>query len=138
MPLTDTAVRNARSYGKNYSLKGMEGLSLCVGITGGKHWHFRFYWLGRQVRISLGSYPEISLKAARKARDQARTLVAQGIDPRAVRREERLAACAAFENSFTAIFLAWRKFKAIGFKEGRQSTLSQIDRIFAKRAAHGC
>jgi integrase len=132
MPLTDTAVRNAKHYGKNHTLKDMDGLSLFVGAKGGKIWHFRFYWLGRQVRISLGSYPEVSLKNARLARDQARALVAQGIDPRAIRREERLAACEAVENSFAAVFLAWRTFKAVTLQAGRQSTLSQIDRIFAK------
>jgi hypothetical protein len=80
---------------------------LFIDAKGGKSWHTRFYWLGRQVRISLGIYPEISLKNARLARDQARTLVAQGIDPRAIRKEERLAACAAVENSIAAVFLAW-------------------------------
>jgi hypothetical protein len=118
MPLTDTAVRNAKHYGKNYTLKDMDGLCLFIGAKGGKSWHFRFYWLGRQVRISLGSYPEISLKGARLARDQARAFVAQGIDPRAIRREERLAAYAAVENSFAVVFLAWRTFKAVTLQEG--------------------
>lgn len=77
-------------------------------------------------------YPEISLKDARLARDQARALVAKGTDPRAVRREDRFTALAADENSFTAVFLAWRTFKAVTLKLGRQTSLSQIDRIFAK------
>lgn len=62
MPLTDTAVRNARSYGKNYSLKDMEGLSLCVGITGGKH--CIFVSIGWAVRFE--SLWEATQKSASK------------------------------------------------------------------------
>jgi hypothetical protein len=62
MPLTDTAVRAAKNYGKNYSLKDTDGLHLFVSSNGGESWHFRFNWLGKQARISLGMYPEISLK----------------------------------------------------------------------------
>ena len=131
MPLTDTAVRQAKNFGKNYSLKDMDGLHLFVSAKGVKSWHFRFCWLGKQSRISLGMYPAIGLKEARLARDQARSLVAKGIDPRASRREDRLAAMAAEENSFAAVFLAWRTFKAMTLKVGRQTSLSQMDRIFA-------
>jgi len=135
MPLTDTAVRHAKKLGKNYSLRDMDGLHLFVSSKGAKSWHFRFSWLGKPARISLGMYPELSLKDARDARDardNARTLVAKGIDPRAARREDRLTALAADENSFAAVFLTWRTFKAVTLRLGRQTSLSQIDRIFAK------
>jgi len=82
MPLTDTAVRHAKNLGRNYSFKDMDGLHLFVSSTGAKSWHFRFNWLGKPARISLGMYPELSLKDARFARDNARTQVAKGIDPR--------------------------------------------------------
>ncbi|MBN3862179.1 integrase arm-type DNA-binding domain-containing protein [Pseudomonas frederiksbergensis] len=132
MPLTDTAVRHAKNLGRNYSLKDMDGLYLFVSSTGAKSWHFRFTWLGKPARISLGMYPQLSLKDTRFARDNARTQVAKGIDPRAAQRQDRLAALAADENSFAAVFLAWRTFKAVTLKLGRQTSLSQIDRIFAK------
>ncbi|MDG9813547.1 Arm DNA-binding domain-containing protein [Pseudomonas putida] len=70
MPLTDTAVRQAKPTGKNYTLKDTAGLALFVGAKGAKQWHFRFYWLGKQARISLGVYPAVSLKEAREARDK--------------------------------------------------------------------
>ncbi|MCX2920046.1 Arm DNA-binding domain-containing protein [Stenotrophomonas rhizophila] len=82
MPLTDTAVRQAKPTGKNYTLKDTAGLALFVGANGAKQWHFRFYWLGKQARISMGVCPAVRLKEAREARDQARALVAQGVDPR--------------------------------------------------------
>lgn len=132
MALTDTAVRQAKPSGKNYTLKDSGGLALFVGPKGAKQWHFRFYWLGKQARISLGVYPAVSLKEARTARDEARALVAQGVDPRSSRREARLAASASTENSFRSVFTDWRAFRALSLKVGRQSTLSQIDRHFDK------
>ncbi|WP_150643061.1 Arm DNA-binding domain-containing protein [Pseudomonas fluorescens] len=72
MPLTDTTVRHAKNHGKNYSLKDMGGLHLFVSAKGVKSWHFRCYWLGRQIRISLGMYPAIGLEEARRAHDQSR------------------------------------------------------------------
>ena len=132
MALTDTAVRQAKPSGKNYTLKDSGGLALFVGPKGAKQWHFRFYWVGKQARISLGVYPAVSLKEARTARDEARALVAQGVDPRANRREARLAASASTENSFRRVFTDWRAFRALSLKVGRQSTLSQIDRHFEK------
>lgn len=131
MPLTDTAVRQAKNLGKNYSLKDMDGLHLFVSSKGAKSWHFRFTWLGKPARISLGMYPELTLKDARSSRDSARSLVAKGVDPRAARREDRFAALAADENSFAAVFLTWRTFKAVTLSLGRQTSLSQMDRIFA-------
>ncbi|WP_431495164.1 Arm DNA-binding domain-containing protein [Pseudomonas brassicacearum] len=65
------------------------GLALFVNTKGAKCWHFRFSWADKQPRISLGTYPEISLRDARALRDIARALVAKGIDPRVHRQLER-------------------------------------------------
>ncbi len=132
MPLTDTAIRLAKPTGRDYTLKDGDGLALFVGASGAKNWHFRFSWAGKQPRISLGTYPEISLKEARELRDQARALVAKGVAPRIHRRQERKAALLAASNTFEAVFRSWRDFKALSLKDGRQSTLSQVDRIFKK------
>jgi hypothetical protein len=87
-------------------------LALFVTAQGSKSWHFRFCWGGKQPRISLGIYPEISLRDARTRRDEARNLVAKGIDPRVHRRQERAAAAAATANTFEAVFRLWCDFKA--------------------------
>ena len=91
-------------------------------------------WGGKQPRISLGVYPAISLRDARTRRDEARNLVAKGIDPRVHRRRERVAATATTANTFEAVFRLWCDFKAkaLTVKTDRQNTLSQINRIFAK------
>ena len=72
MALSDLMVRQARAADKTYSLPDTDGLGLVVAPTGGKSWHLRYYWLGKQKRISLGNYPEISLREARALRDEAR------------------------------------------------------------------
>ena len=134
MALSETTVRHARANGSEYTLKDSDGLVLVVKTNGSRIWHFRFYWSGEQQRMSLGVYPAIGLKDARIRRDEARNLVATGIDPRAHRRQERTAATASAANTFEAVFRLWCEFKAkaLRLKTGRQSTLSQMDRIFAK------
>jgi hypothetical protein len=78
MALSDLVVRQSRTTGKPYSLGDIDGLSLFVTSHGGKAWHFRYCWAGKQKRISLGTYPEISLREARARRDEARALLAKG------------------------------------------------------------
>lgn len=112
MPLTDTAVRQAKPADKDFSLTDASGLSLFVASNGTKSWHFRFSWLGKQPRYSLGTYPEITLKEARELRTQARALVAKGIDPRAKRRAEKDQAAALALNTFEAVANEWHAFKA--------------------------
>ncbi|WP_019304745.1 Arm DNA-binding domain-containing protein [Xanthomonas oryzae] len=82
MALTDTAVRQARTTGKDYTVNDAHGLLLFVSGKGKKKWHFRFSWLGQQSRIAIGPYPEISLKEARGRRDELRAQLANGVDPR--------------------------------------------------------
>jgi hypothetical protein len=86
MALSDLTVRQAKATGLAYTLGDIDGLSLNVSPHGGKSWHFRYYWAGRQKRISLGTYPEISLRQARQSRDEARALLSQGVNPRVHRR----------------------------------------------------
>jgi len=112
MPLTDTAVRQAKPADKDFSLTDTAGLSLFVASKGTKSWHFRYSWHGKQPRISLGTYPEVTLKEARELRDKARAQVAKGIDPRAHRREERRVAGDAALKTFEVVANEWHAFKA--------------------------
>ncbi|WP_198937291.1 integrase arm-type DNA-binding domain-containing protein [Herbaspirillum camelliae] len=132
MALSDLTVRQAKAAEKTYSIPDADGLGLVVAPTGGKSWHLRYYWLGKQKRISLGSYPEIGLREARTLRDEARVLLAQGINPHTDRKQKRHAVKLAFDYTFKAVFNAWVEHRAKELKEGRNSTLSQIKRIFEK------
>lgn len=92
MPLSDMAIRHARPTDKNYTIGDFDGLSLMVTTAGKKRWLFRFYWEGQQAKMSLGSYPAVSLKQARERRDEARKLLAQNINPCEHRKQRRIEA----------------------------------------------
>ncbi|MFL1416571.1 tyrosine-type recombinase/integrase [Pseudomonas fildesensis] len=132
MALSEMSIRHARVTGSDYTLGDSDGLTLNVTASGGKIWLFRYYWAGKQKRMSIGSYPQIGLKEARSRRDEARALVAQRINPYERRKEQRRAVRFATEHTFEAIFNQWVEFRRLSLKEGRQSTLSQILRIFNK------
>ncbi|MES3707345.1 integrase arm-type DNA-binding domain-containing protein [Pseudomonas putida] len=132
MALTEMAIRHARVTAKEYTLADSDGLFLNVTAQGSKIWHFRYYWEGRQKRMSFGSYPQVGLRDARERRDEARALIAQGCNPCEQRKQQRVAVRLANDQTFDAVFEQWIAFRRLSLKEGRQSTLSQILRIFGK------
>src|SRR3546814_7556704 len=132
MALSDLAVRQAKATGKAYTLPDLDGLSLAVTAAGGSTWHFRYYWAGKQKRMSLGTYPEVTLREARSLRDEARALLAKGTNPRVHRKQKRTAVRLADENTFEAVYRKWLKHRGLSLKEGRQTTLSILPRIFDK------
>jgi integrase len=82
--------------------------------------------------MSLGTYPEVTLREARSLRDEARTLLAKGTNPRVHRKQKRTAVRLADENTFEAVYRKWLKHRGLSLKEGRQATLSILPRIFDK------
>ena len=87
VPLTNTQVNQAKSKSKEYSLSDGRGLALRVKPNGSKLWIFNYTrpHTRKRANLSFGIYPEISLAEARKEREKARELLAQGIDPKAGR-----------------------------------------------------
>lgn len=79
--LSEFQVRNAPIKPKRYELKDYAGLVLDVTTKGIKTWRFRFKDKGKDYKLTLGRYPEISLKEARELRDKARVDRAHGINP---------------------------------------------------------
>jgi integrase len=103
MPLTDNTIRSAKPQQKPVRLFDGGGLYLEVAPAGGKWWRFKYRVEGKEKRISLGTYPETTLKTARDKRDAARKLLAQGIDPSAERKATKTAEAETFE----AIYREW-------------------------------
>jgi integrase len=95
--LSDTRVRAAKPGDKQYKLYDERGLFLLVTPTGGRLWRLKYRMGGREKLISLGAYPDVGLKRAREKRDEARKLLADGIDPSAQRQERRTALLQTFE-----------------------------------------
>ncbi|BBP01462.1 tyrosine-type recombinase/integrase [Sulfuriferula nivalis] len=107
MPLTDTSVKNAKPKAKQYKLFDERGLFLIVTPNGGKWWRFRYKLDDKEKLLSLGVYPDVGLKAARKLRDDARELLAQDIDPSINRKVQKSAKQERAANSFEVIAREW-------------------------------
>ncbi|WGL28659.1 tyrosine-type recombinase/integrase [Pectobacterium brasiliense] len=106
MALTDIKVRSAKPEEKEYSLTDGDGMFLLVHPNGSKYWRLRFRFAGKQHLMALGVYPEVALSDARQKRDDARRLVAAGIDPR----EHKKAVQAELRDeakTFEAVARAW-------------------------------
>lgn len=106
MPLTDLAVRNAKPGSKTVRLRDERGLYLEISPKGGKWWRFRYMLKGKANMLSLGVYPDISLKDARIRRDEARKLLANGIDPGQVRKDQKAEAIED-SNTFEKVAREW-------------------------------
>lgn len=101
MALTDTKVRSAKPEAKEYSLVDGDGMFLLIHPNGSKYWRFRFRFGGKQHLMAFGVYPETSLADARQKREEARRLVAAGVDPREHKRavkEEQAKEIITFES----------------------------------------
>src|ERR1043166_4513607 len=101
--LTHLAVESAKPREKPYKLSDGNGLHLLVTEKGSKLWRLRYRFGGKQLMLSLGSYPDVSLVQARDGRDEARKLIAKGIDPSAQRKANKIAAAVAADNTFGAL-----------------------------------
>ena len=91
MPLTDLACRNAQPGERLIKLSDSGGLQLWIQPHGSKLWRYAYRFRGKQLVLAIGVYPEVSLAQARRARESARQLLAEGIDPMASRREAQKA-----------------------------------------------
>jgi integrase len=123
VPLSPSAVANARPQATPYTLRDGFGLLLIVQPEGGKLWRFDYRRpdTGRRNTLSLGTYPDVSLKRAREKRDEARKLLADGIDPGAQRQANRQANAAKSANSLEVIAREYQTKKASERTEGTAS-----------------
>ena len=88
-PLTDSALKVAKPKDKPYKLVDGQGLYLEVMANGSKIWRLKFRFGGKENRLTFGAYPTMPLQLARKKREEARLLLAEGKDPSAERKAEQ-------------------------------------------------
>lgn len=103
MALTDVAIRNAKPKDKPYKMGDALGLFLLVQPSGGRLWRLKYRVDGKEKKLGLGTYPEVSLSDARKRRDDARELVAAGKDPSREKQRDKVRAKLGADNTFAAI-----------------------------------
>lgn len=111
-PLTDVQVKNAKSKQQQYKLMDGFGLYLLVTPPGGKLWRFDYRFGGKRKGLALGSYPAISLSDARQRREDARKLLADGVDPVEIKRADKTAEAERRANTFEKIALEWHERQA--------------------------
>jgi integrase len=117
MALTDTAIRNAKPGATPRKLADGGGLYLLIRPAGGKWWRLDYRFDGKRKTLSAGTYPAVPLTLARQRRDEARRLLAEGIDPGEHRKLTK-SAPPQDADSFEAVAREWHaKFTPTWTKE---------------------
>lgn len=115
MPLTDTAVRNAKGKDRPYKLSDGGWLFLLVNPDGKRYWRASYRFAGKQKTLAIGPYPAVSLAEARKQRDALKEQLAQGLDPSEARKADKRATALNSSRTFEAIGREWITLKLPGW-----------------------
>jgi integrase len=110
MALTDNFIKNAKATGKPTGDKHADGGGMYLLVkTAGKYWRMDYRYDGKRKTLTLGVYPDVSLAKARTRRNDARELLADGIDPGQARIDDKQAKASAAANTFEKVARAWLK-----------------------------
>ncbi|HWL52837.1 MAG TPA: integrase arm-type DNA-binding domain-containing protein [Chthoniobacteraceae bacterium] len=109
MKLTDRFVKTVKPKEKAYKLTDGGGLYLQVQPNGSKLWRLRYYFLGKEKLLSIGSYPTVTLAEARAKREEVKKLLVNGHDPAVQKREEKREAIRKAANTFEALAREWHE-----------------------------
>jgi len=127
-PLNDTKIRAAKPRAKEYKLFDGGGLYLSITPKAYKWWRIKYFFNSKENRLSLGTYPTVSLKAARKKRDEIKELISQGIDPSQKRKDDKAKAKAIEAqkaNTFYNISQKWLTSYQANVSENYHKKLSK-------------
>lgn len=117
MKLTAKACEAAKPRNKAYKLFDGGGLYLEVKPPNSKLWRLKYRYLGKEKKLCIGEYPVITLADARKHRDEAKKLLANGHDPSAVKQEIKQERIHEAANTFEAVAREWHKHKELEWSE---------------------
>ena len=101
--LSQLAIARAAPRERPYKLSDGGGLHLLVNTNGRKLWRFRYRFMAVEKMLALGAYPDVPLASARKRRDDAKKLLAEGQDPSEQKKLDRVAAETVARNTFGAV-----------------------------------
>jgi integrase len=111
MALTDTGIRATKPTDKARKLADEKGLYLLIQPTGGKLWRFDYRFADKRKTLALGTFPDTGLRQARDKRDQARKLLAEGIDPCGQRKQDKQERRGAQACTFEIVARDWMRIK---------------------------
>ena len=106
-PLSPLQVKNAKIKEKTYTLFDGGGLYLEITNLGTKLWRLKYRFNNKPRLLSFGKYPDVSLEQARQNREDARKLIAAGMNPLEVRKEQKNAQDERAANTFQKIAREW-------------------------------
>ncbi|WP_049721072.1 tyrosine-type recombinase/integrase [Gilvimarinus polysaccharolyticus] len=101
--LSEAAVRQAKPKAKAYRLADGAGMYLEVTPTGSRYWRLKYRHGGKEKRLALGVYPNVTLATAREKARDAKDLLQEGIDPSEAKKQAKLQRREAVANTFTSI-----------------------------------
>ncbi|WP_342394956.1 integrase arm-type DNA-binding domain-containing protein [Rhodoblastus sp.] len=128
-PLTDLEIKAAKPKDKAYKVSDGGWLYLLIAPTGSKLWRLSYRFAGKQKDLALGVYPDVGIKAARAKRDQAKALLAEGVDPNEKKKQDAHKAAEASANTFDALAAELIEKKR---REGKtENTLGKIEWLFS-------
>ena len=119
--LTGLAIKKAKAEAKDYKMADGGSMYLLVKATGSKCWRLKYRIGGREKLMAFGMYPDVSLADARGRREQARKLLANGVDPSAIKqkaKQEKVKILQIAENSFRNLATEFHKVKSPMWTEG--------------------
>ncbi len=122
MPLTETKIRATKATEKPVKLFDSGGLYLLVNPNGSRWWRLKYRFHGRERGISLGVFPDVTLKSARERRDEARKMIAAGTDPS----EHRQTTKVARENTFASVAHEWLALQEKPPAHSKQTPLAAV------------
>lgn len=125
MALTARQVETAKPKEKDYKLSDERGLFLLVKTSGGRYWRMKYRIAGKEKKLSIGVYPEVTLADARLKRDEARKVIAEGGDPSEKKQLEKLARKISVENTFRALAMEWHTHKQASWSESYAESVQE-------------
>ncbi|MBL5899703.1 tyrosine-type recombinase/integrase [Lelliottia amnigena] len=129
MALTARQVETAKPKEKDYKLSDERGLFLLVKTSGARYWRMKYRIAGKEKKLSIGVYPEITLAEARLKRDDARRVIAEGGDPSEKKQLEKLSRKISVVNTFRALAMEWHTHKQASWSESyAESVLEALEK----------
>ncbi|MBU6206613.1 MAG: integrase arm-type DNA-binding domain-containing protein, partial [Alphaproteobacteria bacterium] len=107
MGLTAVTIKSAKGRDRQYKLTDSDGLHLLVLPSGNRYWRMNYRYQGKYKTLAFGVWPEVGLADARAKRDEARRVLAKGIDPAEQAKLDKIAASVAAANTFEAVAEDW-------------------------------
>lgn len=123
MPLTNTAIRQAKPKEKPYKMPDGKGLYLHVMLNGSKYWRKKYRYSGKEKLLAIGVYPTVTLAEAREKNREADKLLAQKMDPSRLKQEQKQLQQHKSLNSFQNIAQEWHENQKAGWSENHASKI---------------